>query len=189
MMYLMRPDSVYKTSVIQPFNLNMDPVQVAQAQLDRWSAIAQATSVPTAGVQAVTSPSGLNGFGQPLAPIVGRRPLPSITPAGPRAQLPAIRQLPMSARQAPYTPSRADAMATAARLAGLKAPWQAALLHRLSYAFALQGQGQTAGALRAILRRVPIRGNDIQLVASVMTQLGTDLSLMNTAIAQAEQGR
>lgn len=183
----MRPDQVIKTGVVQPFNLNMDPLGVARSQLDRWSAIAQQTGVPGYGPpQQATTPSGL---GQPLSPIVGGRAQPDIRSAGPRITYPAVRDLPTTARQASVLPTGVAAMGVAVRLGMLEGAHQAGLMHKLSYTFSHNGQGREAGVLRAILRLVPVRGNSLQLVASLLAQLaGSDLAFVDAAIAQAGQG-
>lgn len=169
-MYLMRPDRVTRTSVIEPFNLNLDPGQVAQAQLDRWSAIAQAGGVPDGSL------SGARGFGRPMrfadpfSPIIGTGPQPNLTPAGAQAQLPANRTLPVGARPS-NAPPLGRALDVAIRLSRLSADKQQALLHQLSYAYAHQGAGIAAGALRAILTYLPVTGGTINLVASYLAHL------------------
>ena len=128
----------------------------------------------------------MRGLGNPYPTIVSRAPQPDIRSAGPRVYYPGVRALPVSARDMTHMPSLAVAMGVATRLSLLLGAKQSALLHRLSYAYAHKGQGREAGVLRAILRLVPVRGNNIQMTASLLTQFsGGDLALVNAAVAQA----
>lgn len=94
-----RPDRVYRTGVIEPYDIGVSPDAAARASAVVSTDMVRPPNIPTAGPRAEVT-NKLSGLGAVSVPMPARTAV-NVRPTSPPAEMPSIPALPFVAKPLP----------------------------------------------------------------------------------------